>query len=149
MADARLPYMVKRAAGYYEYQLPISVKLVVDYFGRIPLLRNERGEWELPGGKLELGETPEATARRETAEELGLTIEDVHIIDSWVYRVSARRHVFITSYGTIYRGDESPRLSYEHKDLELFGYDEIDSLRMPTAYQLTVARWRSRATRTP
>jgi 8-oxo-dGTP pyrophosphatase MutT (NUDIX family) len=148
MSDMSLPYLVKRAAGYYEYQLPVSVKLVVDYFGRIPLLRNERDEWELPGGKLEIGETPESTVRRETSEELGLTIEDVHIIDSWVYRVSTTRHVFITSYGTVYRGDEPLQLSYEHKELEIFEYDRIGSLRMPTAYQVTIARWRSRAART-
>lgn len=148
MADVRLPYLVKRAAGYYEYQLPISVKLVVDYFGRIPLLRNERDEWELPGGKLEVGETPESTVRRETAEELGITVDAVHIIDSWVYRVSARRHVFITSYGTDYRGEETLRLSCEHKELGLFDYEEIASLPMPIAYQLTIARWRARAPRT-
>jgi 8-oxo-dGTP pyrophosphatase MutT (NUDIX family) len=143
MRDTSPPYMVKREAGYYEYQLPISVKLVVDYFGRIPLLRNERDEWELPGGKLELGETPETAVRRETAEELGLTIGAVHIIDSWVYEVSILRHVFITSYGAVYRGDELPRRSFEHKELDLFDYDKVGSLRMPAAYRATIARWRA------
>ena len=36
------------------------------------LLENERGEWELPGGRLEPGETPHACLAREFAEELGV-----------------------------------------------------------------------------
>jgi 8-oxo-dGTP pyrophosphatase MutT (NUDIX family) len=34
------------------------------------LLRNEREEWELPGGKLELGEEPAVCAAREIVEEV-------------------------------------------------------------------------------
>jgi hypothetical protein len=47
-ADPHPPYLVRRASGYVEYQLPISVKLVIDYSGQVPLLKNERDEWELP-----------------------------------------------------------------------------------------------------
>lgn len=32
-----------------------------------------RAEWQLPGGSIRRGETPEAAARRELAEEIGLT----------------------------------------------------------------------------
>jgi hypothetical protein len=43
----------------YRSQLyPASVKGVVIRDERVLLLRNEREEWELPGGKLELGEDP-------------------------------------------------------------------------------------------
>jgi 8-oxo-dGTP pyrophosphatase MutT (NUDIX family) len=58
------------------------VKLVIDYQGRVPLRKNERDEWELPGGKLEVGESPEHSVCHEVAEELGLTITSVDIIDT-------------------------------------------------------------------
>ncbi|SCG41061.1 hypothetical protein GA0070213_102295 [Micromonospora humi] len=50
MSD-RPPCLVERDSAYVEYQLLISVKLVVDHHGRVPLLKNEHGEWELPGGR--------------------------------------------------------------------------------------------------
>ena len=39
--------------------------------GNVLLLRNERDEWELPGGKLELGEDPADCVVREIGEESG------------------------------------------------------------------------------
>jgi 8-oxo-dGTP pyrophosphatase MutT (NUDIX family) len=136
---------VERRPGYVEYQLPVSVKLVVDYHGLVPLLRNEREEWELPGGKLEVGEAPEQSVRREVAEELGLTIAGVEIIDSWVYEITPVRHVFIVSYGTSYTGDEELARSAEHKELGLFPYDQVPGLPMPEPYKTTIARWRRHA----
>ncbi|WBB97011.1 NUDIX hydrolase [Solwaraspora sp. WMMA2080] len=141
MSD-RPPYLVERNPGYFEYQLPISVKLVVDHHGRVPLLKNERDEWELPGGKLEVGESPEQGVCREVAEELGLTITGVRIIDSWVYEITPLRHVFIVSFGAVYTGEEELIYTDEHKELGVFGYDEVPDLHMPAPYKATISRWR-------
>ena len=37
-------------------------------------LRDHAGQWALPGGRIDDGETPEQTALREMAEEVGLTL---------------------------------------------------------------------------
>ena len=39
------------------------------------------GSWSLPGGRQKLGETVRETALREVAEETGLSIEIIHLID--------------------------------------------------------------------
>ncbi|WP_204985207.1 NUDIX domain-containing protein [Micromonospora globbae] len=105
------------------------------------LLRNERDEWELPGGKLEVGETPEDGVCREVAEELVLTVTEVNIIDSSVYEITAVRHLFIVSYGATYLGDEQLVSSAEHKELGAFAYDEVPGLHMPEPYKRTIGRW--------
>ena len=53
----------------------ISVKGVVVRNGQVLLLRNERQEWELPGGRLELGETPPQCVARELTEETGWIVD--------------------------------------------------------------------------
>jgi 8-oxo-dGTP pyrophosphatase MutT (NUDIX family) len=50
---------------------PVSVKGVAVQDGKVLLLRNERDEWELPGGKLEVGEDPADCVVREISEESG------------------------------------------------------------------------------
>jgi len=47
------------------HAFPVSVKGVAVQDGRLLLLENERAEWELPGGKLEIGEDPPACLVRE------------------------------------------------------------------------------------
>lgn len=41
---------------------------------RSALLKHHAGQWALPGGRSEQGETPEATALRELQEEVGLSL---------------------------------------------------------------------------
>jgi hypothetical protein len=46
--------MSQFATGGGAPAFPVSVKGVAVQYGRVLLLENERAEWELPGGKLEL-----------------------------------------------------------------------------------------------
>lgn len=53
-------------------RFPVSIKGVVACTEKVVLLKNERKGWELPGGKLEEGESPEECVEREVFEELSL-----------------------------------------------------------------------------
>ncbi len=54
--------------------------LIRDDRGRILVqLRAEDGEWSLPGGALEPGETPAQAVRREVLEETGLQVRPVRV----------------------------------------------------------------------
>ncbi|WP_243239441.1 NUDIX domain-containing protein [Sulfobacillus harzensis] len=53
----------------------ISAKGVLVRGGRVLLASNDRGEWELPGGHIEPGESPETALVREFSEETGLDVK--------------------------------------------------------------------------
>ena len=63
----------------------VGVGAVVIDGGRVLLVRRGnpplKGEWSLPGGALELGETLEEGAVREVLEESGLAVETVGLVE--------------------------------------------------------------------
>ncbi|MDW8355758.1 MAG: 8-oxo-dGTP diphosphatase MutT [Bryobacterales bacterium] len=70
---------------------PITVAAaVIERDGRILICRRRAGDrhglkWEFPGGKVELGESPERALGRELEEELGIKPESFEEMERYVY----------------------------------------------------------------
>lgn len=134
---------------------PVSVKgVALDSKDRVLLLKNERSEWELPGGRLEIGpigggsaradESPARALEREIIEETGwaVTVGDELAGGTWIYEPIPGRRVLIVTYGcTVRTPDREPVLSHEHKEIGLFHRDEVDTLNMPAGYKHSIAAW--------
>lgn len=123
------------------YRYPVSIKGVVCQGDKVILLKNDREEWELPGGKLELGESPENCIVREIAEELGLTVRIGSLLDTWVYHISPEVVVFIVTYGCYPEPFTKITPSSEHTDFGFFSILEIEDLKMPINYKKSIYNW--------
>jgi ADP-ribose pyrophosphatase YjhB (NUDIX family) len=123
---------------------PVSVKGVAVRDGRVLLLENERLEWELPGGKLELGEDPVDCVAREISEEADWDVTVGPILDCWQYHIREGRDVVIVTYGCHVETSAAPMVSIEHKRAGLFTRDEVPGLVMPEGYKRSVATWFAR-----
>ncbi|MGW5429572.1 NUDIX hydrolase [Streptomyces sp. NPDC004059] len=133
---------------------PVSVKgVVLDAHDRVLLLRNERDEWELPGGRLETGTDdgsqppdtgPEAALEREIREETGWEVEAGPLLDGgvWIYEPVPGRRVLIVTYGcTVLTPHRPPAVSHEHRRAGLFPGPEVSHLTMPDGYKRSIAAW--------
>ncbi|NWK46414.1 NUDIX hydrolase [Ralstonia pickettii] len=112
--------------------------------GDVVLLLNEREEWELPGGRIELGETPIECLVREIAEELNLQAEVGALIDTYLFEVVPGKHVFIATYACALVGPFEPTVSHEHKRLGLFAPDVLP-VNLPEGYRASIAGARNMA----
>jgi 8-oxo-dGTP pyrophosphatase MutT (NUDIX family) len=130
------------------FRFPVSVKGVVVRAGRVVLLRNERDEWELPGGKLEPEESPEVCVVREIAEELRLEVEASALLDTWVYAITPEVRVLVVTYGCTELREIEAALSHEHKQLAWFRLSQVAGLRMPEGYKASIRAWAERVSLT-
>ncbi|MFF8917816.1 NUDIX domain-containing protein [Streptomyces sp. NPDC015032] len=129
---------------------PVSVKAVaLDHKSRVLLLHNERGEWELPGGRLEIGppngsnladHSPEAAVERELREETGWEVKAGQPVDAWIYEPLPQRKVLILTYDcTVLTPDKPPVVSHEHSRIALVDEHEVPALNMPDGYKRSIA----------
>lgn len=66
---------MKRSAGVLIYRLSSSgLEVLLIHPGGPYWLRKDRGAWQIPKGELDSDEEPEAAARREAGEELGVKL---------------------------------------------------------------------------
>lgn len=68
----------------YPQQPLVGVGAVIIAHGKVALIKRGKppllGEWSIPGGMLELGETLRAGAEREAREETGLTVRATEML---------------------------------------------------------------------
>lgn len=82
--------------------------VITNLAGDVLLVRHSYGPdvWSLPGGGVASGEEPEAAARREVHEELGLTLDRLEALGTHKEEISGAPH---TSYLFTGVADERPK----------------------------------------
>lgn len=132
---------------YVPYSVPISVKGIVFEDDKVWLRKNERGEWELPGGKLDQGEQPYQTVLRELSEELGFETELVDIVQAYMYTIQTStdesRGVLVLSYlcKFIKKTGEFEHIGEGGKaEFNAFTVSEVTGLNMPEFYKEAIQK---------
>jgi mutator protein MutT len=126
--------------GPRSVRLPISVKGVLVQRGRLLLLRNDRGEWELPGGRVDDGETPEDAVVREIQEETGLSVTVRSLVDAWIFQVTRRERVLILEYACQVRGARGVTISREHTGYAWLRPADLHGEPLPRGYLRGIRR---------
>ena len=117
---------------------PVSIKGVVIHENKILLLKNEREEWELPGGKLEPQETLEDCLIREIKEETNLLVTVGQFLKPYIYNISNMIPVLILPFHCRCENFDGICLSHEHKEIDTFNVLYLDRINLPIGYRDTI-----------
>jgi len=82
------------------------------------------GRWELPGGKVDAGETAEAALVREIAEELGCQVR----VERWLEGEQPIDGVHVLRAAHCSMSGGEPRPGSDHDELRWLGPDRLDEV---------------------
>ena len=122
-----------------EAPIPVAVAILIRD-RRVLLSRRKagvhlEGKWEFPGGKVEAGETPSETARREVLEEVGLTVEGLALFhrEEFTYPDRVLDLFFFLVTGT--QGEPRGR---EEQEIRWLPVAELEGVDLPAANRRVV-----------
>lgn len=121
---------------FFSQRHPVSVKGICWIDGRVVLVKNERREWDLPGGKLKHWETLADCLVREIREELNLEVRPGPLVEAIQVDVLEQVRVLVLVFlcHPISPGARL-RLSGENFELGSFAPHELDGIPLPEAYR--------------
>ncbi len=103
--------------------------------------KDAAGKWfDLPGGRMEYGETAEDTVIREVKEEAGLEIRPIRVLDTWN---SVREEYQITGIIYLCEVTNPPvvKLSEEHDFYEWLNIGDESINNMHDVYKIKMKKW--------
>jgi len=123
----------------YPQQPLIGVGAIIIADGKVALIKRGKapllGEWSIPGGMLELGETLRAGAEREAREETGLTVRATEMLGVFERIVpdeagrTAYHYVLIDFLCEIVSGELCA--GHDAADVKWFRREDVDQLPLP------------------
>lgn len=123
---------------------PVSVKAALWASDGWVLVKNDRDEWELPGGRIDRDDQTLAdTLRRECREELGVDVTVGELVAAWLFEVVPGRRVTVVCYAATLADPSAASslvVSDEHLDVRIVPLGALDALALPGGYAQALRR---------
>ena len=136
----------------YPEQPVVGVGAVIVREGKIALIKrgNEpsKGKWAIPGGLVELGESPEQAVIRESREETGLDVESPRLVDvvsnvDFDEQGKIKYHyVIIDYYVQVKKG--TAEAASDAVELHWVPFDEVENYDLTPSFRLFFSHNRER-----
>lgn len=88
------------------------------------------GQWEFPGGKIELGEQPKDALQRELYEELGIKADIGDLKMTWTHSYPEVGILLLFFEVLFWKGEPKP---VHHTELRWVTFEELEKLEIPEA----------------
>lgn len=111
-------------------KIEIGIKAFILHEGEYLMMHNngvKEDVWELPGGRMEFGETMEETLHRELLEEAGLEVKRIKILDTWNhveidYHLTGIIYLCTTNSKEVILSDEHDKYQWVKADRDSLKY---------------------------
>jgi len=107
-------------------------------------MQDQKGKWELPGGTIKFGESPEETLTRELKEEMGMTdVKIGKIVDVWSVLIEAdwAHYQFVGIVYECFSNQTEIVISEEHQNFIWASWDEIVKLEIGEHHKNTIRKY--------
>ncbi|WP_407268314.1 NUDIX hydrolase [Radiobacillus sp. PE A8.2] len=123
---------LRRYVGSRPIILPGSVVIILNEQNQVLLQKRKDGNWGLPGGLMDLGESFEEVAKREVFEETGLIVKNLRLLSvfsgaDYYFRVSNGDELYSVT-AVYYTKDISGDMKIDYSESEKMQYFSINSL---------------------
>lgn len=116
-----------------------TIKALIIKDGKALFVLDRKGKWELPGGRIEFGESPIEALRREMKEELGIIDFKIGgIIDVFSIQQThddGNEYQFIVIVYKCFSNMDNIKLSQEHTSLAWLGENDTENHPMKEGYK--------------
>lgn len=131
---------LRQAVGNMPLILCAAGVIVTDSNNKILLIkRSDDGNWCIPGGVMDVGESIEETAKREVLEETNINIEEMKLLN--VYSGGQQHHIYpngdevyfvnVVFFSSTYSGDFKVD-GIESAEIKFYNIDELPENISPT-----------------
>lgn len=122
----------------------VTIKGLVCQDGKAFMVRDQAGNWELPGGKIDFGEHPQETLKREFIEELGIKkveIGELLNVFDFLSQFENNDCQFIVLIFECKADLSKIEISNEHYEYKWIALDEVASHPMKSGYAESINKY--------